>query len=102
MGRPRALGTADAYATIQRLLARGTEAISFAHHGHQRAREREFNRRDVQHVLTTGTVGVDPEWDARFEQWKYRVAGRDLDGEDLTLIVAIDPQWNRITIITGF
>ena len=56
----------------------------------------------MQHVLTTGTVGSDPEWDDRFENWKYRVTGTDLDGDELTLIVGIDPAWNRITVITGF
>ena len=50
----------------------------------------------------TGTIGSQPKWDDRFEQWKYRVQGRDLDGEELTLIVSIEPEWERIAIITGF
>jgi hypothetical protein len=30
------------------------------------------------------------------------VSGTDLDGEELTVIVALDPAWARLTIITGF
>ena len=87
---------------IQRLLQqRGFDAISFAEHARQRARERHFSTRDVEHVLRTGTVG-DPEWNERFGDWTYRVSGTDLDGDDLTVVVALDPEWARITIITGF
>ena len=41
-------------------------------------------------------------WDERYGNWKYRVSGTDLDGESLTVIVAIEPEWARLTIITGF
>ena len=44
----------------------------------------------------------DPEWNERFGDWTYRVSGTDLDGDDLTVVVALDPEWARITIITGF
>ena len=54
-----------------------------------------------KHVLTTGVVG-NPAWDERFGNWTYRVRGTDLDGDDLTVIIALDPAWTRITIITGF
>jgi hypothetical protein len=37
-----------------------------------------------------------------FGSWKCRVRGTDVDGDDLTVIVALDPAWERITIITGF
>ena len=46
--------------------------------------------------------GASPEWDSRFENWKYRVTGTDLDGQELTLIVALDLAWSRITVVTGF
>ena len=42
------------------------------------------------------------DWDERFGSWRCRVRGTDVDGEDLTVIVALDPAWERITIITGF
>ena len=101
MDRPAALTRTEAFEAIQRLLEPGLGAISFARHAHEQALERNFNIRDVEHVLRTGHVGR-PSWDERFRNWKYPVSGTDLDGEELTVIVAIDPAWARITIITGF
>ncbi|MCY4663002.1 MAG: DUF4258 domain-containing protein [Acidobacteria bacterium] len=97
----RALTPAEARETIQHLLKTGSDAISFVRHAHERARERNFNRRDVEHVLRTGRVG-DSSWDERFGNWKYPVSGTDLDGDDLTVIIALDRAWARITVITGF
>ena len=98
---PPALTPAEAGEAIQRLLQPGLGAISFARHAHEQSRKRNFDRRDVEHVLSTGRVGK-PSWDERFGNWKYPVRGTDLDGENLTVIVALDPAWARITIITGF
>ena len=92
----------EAYEEIQRLLEqRGLGAISFATHARKRARERHFSMRDVEHVLRTGVVG-DPTWHERSGNWTYRVSGTDLDGDGLTVVVALDPAWARITIVTGF
>ena len=98
----RPLSPVEAFETIQRLLKSDPDPISFPRHARQRAAARRFDRRDVQHVLRTGTVGGKPEWDSRFENWKYRVTGTDLDGQELTLIVALDLAWSRITVVTGF
>lgn len=92
----------EAYEEIRRLLQqRGLGAISFAPHARKRARERHFSTRDVEHVLRTGVVS-EPTWNERFGNCTYRVSGTDLDGEDLTVVVALDPAWARITIVTGF
>ena len=99
--RPPPLSPVDASKAIRHLLEGGTDAISFARHARERGRARRFNRRDIEHVLTNGTVG-DASWDDRFRNWTYRVRGADLDGDDLTVVIALDPVWARITIITGF
>lgn len=52
-------------------------------------------------MLRSGTVG-DARWNDRFGNWTYRVRGTDLDGAELTVVIALDPAWARITIITGF
>ena len=101
MDRLPALTPIEAFEAIQRLLEPGLGAISFARHAREQALKRNFNRRDVEHVLRTGHVGK-PFWDEQFRNWKYPVSGTDLDGEELTVIVALDPAWARITIITGF
>ena len=86
---------------IQRLLEPGLDAIGFTRHAREQARKRNFSQRDVEHVLRTGSVGK-PAWDERFGNWTYRVSGSDLDGDDLTVVVALDTERPRITIITGF
>lgn len=48
-----------------------------------------------------GTVNPNPEWDEAFQNWKYKVSGRDYDDEPLAIIIALEPSIGRITIITG-
>ena len=96
------LTPAEAQEEIRRLLLqRGLGAISFVRHARERAHTRNFDERDVEHVLENGIVD-EPVRDERYGNWKYRVSGTDVDGEDLTVIVALDPAWERITIVTGF
>lgn len=45
---------------------------------------------------------VGAEFDDEHHNWKYRVAGKDIEGDDLNLIIAIDPDENRITVISKF
>ena len=42
------------------------------------------------------------EFDDAHHNWKYRVAGKDIEGDDLSLIIAVDPGENRITVISKF
>ena len=99
--RPPPLNSVEALEAIRSLLEGGSDAISFARHARERGRARRFNRRDIEHVLRSGTVG-DARWNDRFGNWTYRVRGTDLDGAELTVVIALDPAWARITIITGF
>ena len=99
---PSALTPAEAREEIRRrLLRRGLGALSFVRHVRERARERNVDERDVEHVLMNGSVG-EPTRDERHGNWRFRVTGTDVDGEDLTVIVALNPAWERLTIITGF
>ena len=95
------LSPVEAFQAIRSLLEGGSDAISFVRHARERGRARRFNRRDIEHVLRSGTVG-DATWNDRFRNWTYRVRGVDLDGDELTVVIALDPAWARITIITGF
>ena len=101
MARPPSLTPTEASAEIQRLLERGLDAISFYRHARNRGRRWKFSTRDVEHVLRTGNFG-DPDWNEKFRNWTYRVRGTDLDDEELTIVVAVDPVRTRIRIITGF
>jgi hypothetical protein len=63
--------------------------------------ERNFTADDVRHVLRRGLVSASPAWDEKFQDWKYTVSGTDCDGCALAVVVALDPLWARITLITG-
>lgn len=54
------------------------------------------------HMLQGGWILVGTEFDDEHHNWKYRVAGKDIEGDDLSLIIAVDPGENRITVISKF
>ena len=43
----------------------------------------------------------NPEWHEPTARYRYRVCGRDYDGEPLTVVVTIEPDMGLISIITG-
>lgn len=99
--RSAALTPVEAYEAIQRLLDLGPDVISFTQHARTRSAGRNFNRRDVERVLRNALVSPSPEWNEAAQQWKYRITGSDVDGDELTLVVAIEPNLQRMTVITG-
>ena len=98
--RPKPLTPAEAYKAIQQLLEL-RDSIGWTRHARNRARERRFTTDDVRRVLVRGTVSPDPQWDEQFENWKYKVSGRDYDDEPLAVIIVLEPHLGRITLITG-
>jgi hypothetical protein len=61
--------------------------------------ERNVSDEDILNVLRGGTVSK-PEWNEEHQSWRYPVSGRDLDGVALVLLVVLEPQHCRITIVT--
>ena len=53
-------------------------------------------------LLESGEIERPPEWDNDHGNYKYRVEGTDIDGEELVAIVAIDEQNWREVIVTVF
>ena len=61
--------------------------------------DRHVTTLDVVHVLRSGHILRDPEWDEDHQEWKYRVEGADIDGDDLTVItVIIEPDLTLIVV----
>ena len=68
-------------------------AIRFTRHGRERADERGANFEDVREALMTASTSK-PDGD------KYKVeGGRDLDGDSLTVVVAIE---EKLLVVTLF
>jgi hypothetical protein len=83
---------------IHRILEEGN--VIPTGHIRQRMRQRNFDIQDVMHVPEHGRVRRSPEWDASHHEWNYDVEGTDIEGEPLTIRVAIAE--DTLTLITGF
>ena len=57
---------------------------------------------DILHVLRTGVVASETEWHEASACWRYRINGADSDGDELPLIVVVEPSLARITVVTAF
>ena len=68
----------------------------------------DFDHPDRRIDFNDVLFGLNREWDG-FEvdgfnedewQWKYGITTEDIDGRKFTVVIAVDPQHNRFTIIT--
>ena len=101
MEKPPKLGPAEAFAAIQALLDEH-DTIGRTDHAKDKMVERGFTMDDVLNVLRKGSVSPDAQWDDTFKNWKYMVRGRGCDGDDLSVVIALEPALARLTLITGF
>jgi hypothetical protein len=56
----------------------------------------------VEHVLAKGEVIREAEWDSNSCNWKYRVEGADIEGDELTAITVIFEQDFSLLVVTVF
>ena len=99
MEKPQKLSPTEAHEAIQALLKECGERLGRTAHARARMIERRVNDGVILHVLRTGTVGT-PEWNESHWNWRYPVSGLDLDGVPLVVVIALEPQNCRITVIT--
>ena len=64
--------------------------------------ERNVTTLDVEHVLGKGQVIREAEWDSDRCNWKYRVEGTDIEGDELTAITVIFEQDFSLLVVTVF
>ena len=64
--------------------------------------EGNVTTQDVEHLLETGDVSENAQWSTVFENWKYRIDGTDIEGEELTGIFVIFEKNLMVRIITVF
>lgn len=58
---------------------------------------------DVLHVLQTGEILSEPEWDETHQNWKYKVEGMDLEEEEeLRAITIIIEEHFSLFIVTAY
>lgn len=100
MSKPKPLSPTEAFEAIQKLLDECDERLGRTDHARDRIIERNVNFDDILNVLRNGTVSPHPEWSPKHGNWKYSVSGLDLDGMALVVVVALEPKFCRITVIT--
>jgi hypothetical protein len=81
---PCRFSPAEALRKIQLILEEGI--VDFTTHCRRRMRERGANDLDVVHVLRNGQIRRESEWDSDHNNWKYRVQGTDIEGDELPLL----------------
>ena len=99
--KPPRLSPLEATRKIRLTLEEGTTDYS-RHCWHERMPERNVSTLDVEHVLGKGQVIREAEWDSDYCNWKYRVEGTDIEGEELTAITVIFEEDFSLLVVTVF
>lgn len=100
--RPKQLNRSEAKKVVSRALSdEGSYREMQTLHSAFDHLERQIDFNDV-------LFGLSREWDG-FEldefnedewQWKYKIATQDIEGRKFTVVLAIDPKYNKFTIVT--
>jgi len=101
MNAPKELSPKEAKAKILQILQTG-EVIPTWYHAAQRMKQRDVMDDDIQEALANGEIKRPAEWDDRYNNWKYRVEGTDVEGEELTVITIIIEQDHLLRILSVF
>ncbi len=75
------------------------DCIIITEHCKQRMRERDVVIDDILYVIMWGEVS-DIEEDPEHNNWKCYVKGKDIEGDDLTVIAGINEAEGYISCIT--
>ncbi len=101
MIKPQPLSPTEAKAQILVILEDGEVKLS-AHLRHERMGERTINAEDIRVALRNGEILRAPEWEENYQNWKYRLEGQDLVGEELTVVTIIITKDLKLIIVTAF
>lgn len=92
---------ADEVAQYVRAVLRDGKVILTDHCNNESMRNRHVHSTDLYSALANGTL-MSSEWDAERKEWKYRIKGTDLEGDELTGIVILLVSKLQIVVITVF
>jgi hypothetical protein len=99
--RPRQLSPVEAHEAIQHIVA--SDGVSYSRHVIRDSGPcRHIDADDILRVLENGMVSCHAEWEEKFQNWKYKVSGRDYDSAPLIVVVALNVAQSRLTVITAY
>jgi uncharacterized protein DUF4258 len=101
MTSPVKLSSEDAKRIILLILEEGKVELS-KHCRSESMPKRGVDMLDVVEALKNGEIRRDPEWDEEGCNWKYRVEGEDIEGDELITITLIIEAEMELFIITVF
>lgn len=99
MARPKPLKAEDVLKIVSVALARGR--VYPSNHIRQRMKERNFDINDAIQVLEN-TKEARPKWNTKSASWNYDLYGKDVEGEKLTIRIAITEDIKGVILVTGF
>ena len=86
---------------VQRIVYYGEIKESF--HSASERDERGVSQDDIVAMLEgKWTLAEKPDWDQAHKNWEYKLAGADLEGDELVLKITVNEEMQRITIITKY
>jgi hypothetical protein len=100
-GRPPALAEPELRVAVTRIVHYGT--IWQTRHAGRDRDYRNISDDDIQAMLLSDWVLERvPEWNDDHRNWKYRLLGKDIEGDELTLIVTVNTEEQTLAVITKF
>ena len=99
MAKPKPLKAEDVLKIVSVALARGR--VYPSNHIRQRMKERNFDINDAIQVLENARE-ARPKWNTKLAAWNYDLDGKDVEGEKLTIRVAITEDIHGVVLVTGF
>lgn len=101
MSKPNSFSANEAKDKIQVILNDGMVELS-VHCRRESMPKRGVTMLDVVNALRLGEIRRAPEWDDVHSNWKYRVEGEDIDGDELIAITLIIESDLTLYIVTVF
>lgn len=94
------LSRTQALRFIKRAINEGS--LLLTKHARQRMKERKIDISDVMMVLKTGNIFDEPEPHPVTGEWVYKVEGKNIDGENISVNVTLKEDSGKIVIITVY
>ena len=91
----REIGDKEALDLICKIKLRGFVHIS--NHAEERMLEKGFSMRDVLNILEHGAI-ADKEYNESAKNWKYKIEGQGIDGEEGVAVTAIINSSTQVVI----
>lgn len=79
-----------------------TGFYSFTDHLDGRSDERGIPDHEVLRVVGQGNIAEDPVWDEDYGNWKVKMTGSTVDGDSITVVLAVDLEDEFLDLITAY